>query len=370
MKKSLIAIAALAATSAFAQSSVTISGVADVGFQYNNSTVSGAGTGNNAGANKLQLGAGNNNRIIFSGVEDLGGGMAATFAFQLRLNPVRGTEDGGANLIGNQANNTTPILTNTAQSTSRPLFQGESTVGLRSPYGSVRLGRLLPANQQLNGGTIDPWGVSTVGGNPYQTGFSSDYVAGGEGRVGNQIMYSTPNFSGFAAHISLGFDKGPSDKSYSSLAAGYSNGPLNAMIGTEANRFGDTLLNIGANYNFGVAKAYVGYGSVKGGSAVDRAGSTFLAGATAPQVVIGGKVNIISFGANIPFGAATARVGYASLDGAGGAAGNSKESKLSLGVNYALSKRTAIYSDIANSTRKSAALSNVTQFDLGIAHSF
>ncbi len=370
MKKSLIVLAALAATSAFAQSSVTISGVADVGFQYNNSTVNAGGTGNTAGANKLQLGAGNNNRIIFSGVEDLGGGMATTFAFQLRLNPVRGTEDGGANLIGNQANNTTPILTNTAQSISRPLFQGESTVGLRGGFGAVKLGRLLPANQQLNGGTIDPWGVSTVAGNPYQTGFSSDYVAGGEGRVGNQIMYSTPNFSGLTGHVSVGFDKGPSNKGYTSFAAGYSNGPLNAMLGFESNRFGDKLTNLGANYNFGVAKVYAGYGAVKGGAAADRAGSTFLAGATAPQVVVDGSVKLISFGANIPFGAATGRVGYANWTGAGGAAGNSKESKFSLGVNYALSKRTAIYSDIANTTRKTAALSAVTAFDLGIAHSF
>ena len=368
MKKSLVALAAFAATASFAQSSVTISGVADIGLQYNNQTVNAAGVANGTGANKLQLGAGNNNRIIFAGVEDLGGGMATTFNFQLRLDPTRGNAERGTNDIGYAATGATAATANTA--TSRPLFQGESTVGLRGGFGAFKAGRMLPANQQLNGGTIDPWGVSTVAGNPYQTGFVSDYVQGGEGRVGNAVTYWTPNFSGFTGSMTLGFDKGPTNKGYKSFAGSYSNGPLNAMIGTEANRFGDTLLNIGANYNFGVAKAYFGYGAVKGGAAADRAGATFLATAAGQQVATDSKVTILSFGANIPFGAATGRVGYANWTGNGGAAGNVKESKFSLGVNYALSKRTAIYSDIANTTRKNAALSAVTAFDLGIAHSF
>ena len=368
MKKSLIAIAALAATSAFAQSSVTISGVADIGLQYNNSTVNAAGVANGTGANKLQLGAGNNNRIIFAGVEDLGGGMATTFNFQLRLDPTRGNEERGTSVIGYAATGATAATANIG--TSRPLFQGESTVGLRGGFGAFRAGRMLPANQQLNGGTIDPWGVSTVGGNPYQTGFVSDYVQGGEGRVGNAVTYWTPNFSGFQGLATLGFDKGPSNKSYSSFAASYRNGPINAMLGMESNRFGDKLTNLGANYNFGVATVYAGYGAVKGGTAADRAGATFLATAAGQQVAVDSKVTILSFGANIPFGAATGRVGYANWNGNGGAAGNVKESKFSLGVNYALSKRTAIYSDIANTTRKNLALSAVTQFDLGVAHSF
>jgi predicted porin len=368
MKKSLIAIAALAATSAFAQSSVTISGVADFGLQYNNQTVNAAGVGNGTGANKLQLGAGNNNRIIFAGVEDLGGGMATTFAFQLRLDPGRGNEERGTNYIGYAATGTTAATSGTT--TSRPLFQGESTVGLRGGFGALRLGRMLPANQMLNGGTIDPWGVSTVGGNPYQTGFVSDYVQGGEGRIGNAATYATPNFSGFQGLVTLGFDKGPANKSYSSYAASYRNGPIAAMFGMENNRFGDKLTNIGANYDLGAAKLYAGYGAVKGGTAAERAGATFLATAAGQQVAVDSKVTILSFGANIPFGAATGRVGYANWTGNGGAVGNSKESKFSLGVNYALSKRTAIYSDIANTTRKSAALAAVTQFDLGIAHSF
>ena len=134
MKKSLVALAAFAATASFAQSSVTISGVADIGLQYNNQTVNAAGVANGTGANKLQLGAGNNNRIIFAGVEDLGGGMATTFNFQLRLDPTRGNAERGTNDIGYAATGATAATANTA--TSRPLFQGESTVGLRGGFGA------------------------------------------------------------------------------------------------------------------------------------------------------------------------------------------------------------------------------------------
>jgi predicted porin len=372
MKKSLVALAALAATGAFAQSSITLSGIADVGLQYNSSVTNGAGAGLTPGAAKLTLGAGNNNRLVFSGSEDLGGGMAGIFAFQMRLDPTRGNQERGTNDIGYAATGGTAATANI--STSRPLFQGESTVGLSGGFGRIKLGRLLPANQQLNGGTIDPWGVTTVAGTLYQPGFSSDYTQGGEGRVGNQAMYSTPNIAGFQAHISHAFDRGPTDKTYNGASVSYANGPIAAMLGYEANRFGDKLVNLGGNYDLGFAKLYAGYGQAKGGTAADRAGATFLATASSAsgggQVVADGKVNNFSIGANIPFGAATARLGYSGYTGAGGAVGNSKESKLGLGLNYALSKRTAIYTDLASSTRKSAALSKVNQFDMGIAHSF
>jgi predicted porin len=373
MKKSLVAIAALAATGAFAQSSITLSGIADVGMVYTSTAVNAGGAGLTPGAAKLTLGAGNNNRLVFSGAEDLGGGMAGIFAFQLRLDPTRGNQERGTNDIGYAATGATAATANLT--TSRPLFQGESTVGLRGSFGQIKLGRLLPANQQLNGGTIDPWGVSTVAGTVYQTGFSSDYTQGGEGRVGNQAMYSTPNIAGFQGHLSHAFDRGPTGKTYNGASASYMNGPIAAMVGYEANRFGDKLVNLGGNYDLGFAKLYAGYGSAKGGSAADRTGATFLATASnatggGAQVIADGKVNNFSIGANIPFGAATGRLGFSRYDGAGGAAGAPKESKLGLGLNYALSKRTAIYTDLASSTRKAANLSKVNQFDLGIAHAF
>ena len=392
MKKTLVALAALAVTSAFAQSSVTISGVADVGIQYSNTrkenqfvapatpatpfalaTNAGAPFNGNA-VNSVAIDRGNNNRIIFSGVEDLGGGLAATFAFQMRFEPKNGN----------------------VESNGRPLFQGETTVGLRGGFGALKLGRWLPANQQLNGGTIDPWGVTTVATLPYAAGFAtSPGDAGGEGRIGSAIFYSTPSFGGFAGHLTLGSAKGATGKIYQSLAGSYNNGPINAMIGYERNVQGDTLANLGANYDLGVAKIYAGYGRANGGSTADRAGGAFNAVASTAfigglnngtaattgqgQVAVNGTVTSASIGAKIPLGAATILVGYGRVSGdVVGAVRTDADHKIGLGVNYALSKRTSVYSDIAGVTNRKVLSNGVagttgarsTQFDVGIAHSF
>ncbi len=362
MKKTLVALAALAVSSAFAQSSVTISGVADVGLVYNNSLA------DKQGSEKLGLAAGNNNRIIFSGVEDLGGGLAATFAFQLRLDPTTGNNERGSAVTGN--NGAAGVGVPAAIPTSRPLFQGESTVGLRGGFGAIKMGRALTAVQLPNGGIIDPWGVTTVAGNVYAQGFASDYVQGGEGRVGNALFYTSPNFGGFSANVSLGFLKGPTGQRHAAIAGVYNNGPINALLGYERNRVNDTLVQLGGNYDLGVVKLYAGYGNIKGSSDIaDRVNMTYLATASGGQVAAGGSIKDYTLGVSAPLGAATLRAGYSRWNG-NGLSGQANESKLGLGVNYALSKRTSVYTDLAGVTRKNAALSNVTLFDVGIAHSF
>jgi predicted porin len=402
MKKTLVALAALAATGAFAQSTVTLSGVLDVGLTYNSAVADGAAT--------LGTGLGNNNRVIFSGVEDLGGGMAATFAAQMRFNPSTGGTEGGA-------------LYPTTVSGARPLFQGESRVGLRGGFGWIRLGRGLTALQQPNGGMIDPWGVSTVAGMVYAPGYATDYVAGGEGRT-DGIFYDTPNMGGFAASLTysprtVGTRAGSFSKTFYSLAGTYVNGPIQALVGVEQNRYGDTLTNLGGNYDMGVAKIFLGFGSVKGGDAADRANVPFLATAssipscgstrsaalggnraagfqavatpalaaglvaggnagTACAVGAGETITSWTIGAHIPLGAARIIVGYSNWGS--DLATQERDTKLGLGVNYALSKRTSIYADVATQTRNnntnavgtSAANNkdNQNQMDIGIAHSF
>ncbi|MEY2792008.1 MAG: Gram-negative porin, partial [Pseudomonadota bacterium] len=70
MKKSLVALAALAATSAFAQSSVQIVGGFDVGYQQLN--IRGAKVTQSAASNGSYT-----SNVIFKGTEDLGGGLKA-----------------------------------------------------------------------------------------------------------------------------------------------------------------------------------------------------------------------------------------------------------------------------------------------------
>jgi len=375
MKKTLVALAALAATGAFAQSSVTISGVLNAGLAYTSAP--------STNASAWGIGNANNNRVIFTGVEDLGGGLKATFAAQMRFNPATGVTEGGG---------------------ARPLFQGETTVGLMGGFGSLKIGRRLSAVQLYNGGLIDPWGVTTVAGSVYATGYATDYTAGGEGRT-EGLFYSSPSFGGIQGHLTWSprtINVGGTNysKSFLSAAATYINGPVSAMLGWEQNRAGDAYTVIGGNYNMGVATIYAGIHQAKGGSAADRAGTAFAAvasgypgcastntkrtaalGANAAagnNCALGANETTSGWalGANIPMGAATIRVGYSSFTS--DLAGLDRDSKVGLGLNYALSKRTSIYTDVSSLTRNNnlastnAALDsgNVTQFDIGINHNF
>ena len=72
MKKSLIALAALAATASFAQSSVTISGY--LGASFDAASVSGATTARTGNTSETRV-SDQSSRIIFGLVEDLGGGL-------------------------------------------------------------------------------------------------------------------------------------------------------------------------------------------------------------------------------------------------------------------------------------------------------
>ena len=86
MKKSLIALAVLAASgAAMAQSSVTMYGVADLSLAKSNGVsaqMSGNGVMNNG-----------NSRLGVRGVEDLGGGLKASFNFEQGINAENGRTD-------------------------------------------------------------------------------------------------------------------------------------------------------------------------------------------------------------------------------------------------------------------------------------
>jgi predicted porin len=79
MKKTLIALAAMATTTAFAQSTVTLSGNVKAGLAQ--TKYSGAATGNGS-ATGLADGS---SRFILSGSEDLGGGLRANFQVDTRF---------------------------------------------------------------------------------------------------------------------------------------------------------------------------------------------------------------------------------------------------------------------------------------------
>ena len=99
MKKTLVALAALAATSAFAQSSVTLSGRASMDVSTFEATGSTAGTASDF--NKRTRVADTGSRITFAVTEDLGGGNRAGVYCETGINIDNGSSSGQAD-TGNQ----------------------------------------------------------------------------------------------------------------------------------------------------------------------------------------------------------------------------------------------------------------------------
>ena len=132
MKKTLIALAAVAATgAAMAQSSVTIYGVVDVGFTSVNN--SGVGSTDNTGLTSSNM---TTNRLGFRGTEDLGGGLKANFQVETSL----AADAPAASSIGDRG----------------------AWVGLSGGFGEIRLGREY-STTFWSGFLFSPFGTGGVG---------------------------------------------------------------------------------------------------------------------------------------------------------------------------------------------------------------
>jgi len=332
MKKSLIALAVLAASgAAMAQSSVTISGNVNLGVVKN--------TGESA---KLDTVGGSSN-LVFAGTEDLGGGLKATFKLSHRFQPESGGMDGsGASVTA----------------LSRPFWQPESTVGLSGNFGAVKIGRSLTA---LSGprGASDPWGGWTVGNvDVLGTGYSTDPADGRDKAGGartDAITYASPVFSGFSASASLGLKNSVSDgtattqaKNLASLWLSYANGPIMIGGGVEQNRADDDTAVILGSYDFGIAKLMAGYSQVDVLTTAGKKGKNW------------------NLGVSAPFGQFTFKAGYGNMKAEGDAQTETK--KVGIGAEYALSKRTYLYTTFGRTKKDGAAATK--GFDIGMNHAF
>lgn len=339
MKKTLIALAAVAATgAAFAQSSVTIDGILDIGLVTP------------LGSDDARLDATNGaSQIRFRGTEDLGGGLRANFVAAQRLSVESGGNDGSAN--------------------GRPTFQGETTVGLSGGFGAIRFGRALTALQGPVNAT-DPWGTLTVGSTAilpsgYYTDPNGDLNGSGLGRT-DGIFYNSPTFGGFSGALTYGFKQSSTAPASTTLAAntknllsvygGYSSGPLTLGVGYEQNRQDDTVTFIHGIYNLGFMRIGGGYSNIE----MSTTGT-----AKPGSIAAGQKVNAWNLMAVVPMNAFTFKFGY-------GVSKNDttdidRSKKLGVGVEYALSKRTTVYSTFG---RDSELATNKSGYDIGIKHSF
>ena len=338
MKKTLIALAAVAATgAAFAQSSVTLFGIVDLNVRnVKQGDVNLTSMGQDGTASS---------RLGFRGVEDLGGGMKAGFWLEAGLNPDTGTPNGLQ-------------------------FQRRSTVSLMGNFGEVRLGRdYVPTF--WNHTVYDPFGTNGVGNS------TNTFSVLGSGattlvRTNNSIGYFLPNLGGFSGQFMYALKETKAANSageYAGLRLTYAAGPLSVAVA--AAKEGSTIetesferSNIGASYDFGVAKPMVQYAIGKFGEAEVK---HLLVGVVAP--VGPGSIK-----------ASFVRSEFENFNGGGAA------DQFAIGYEYNLSKRTAVYGNYARidnkdgsslgySTGFGAAAGQITNgkstgIEFGVRHAF
>ena len=196
----LIPALLLCGANAYAQSSVTMYGLIDEGFNFTNNAGSGS-------AYQVKSGDVVGSRWGLKGAEDLGGGDKAIFDLESGFNASNGEQGQDQRLFGRQA-----------------------YVGLSSnTYGTMTLGRQYDP-------TIDMFSDLTAAGNwagdVGATPFDNDN-ADWDFRVNNSIKYVSPTFAGFTGEAMYGFSNtagGFSENRLISAAGQYQNGGLTAAV--------------------------------------------------------------------------------------------------------------------------------------------
>lgn len=356
MKKSLIALAVLAAAgAASAQSSVSLYGLVDVYAGNVKNTIAIPGSKAQTAVNSSGL---NNSRWGLRGSEDLGNGLKANFVLESGFNTDDGTAAGAS-------------------------FGRKATVGFSSGFGSVELGRNYTAYDTLRAVTNNTadTNVSVTNevwqnGSTYKVDGSIDVSADYANRVSNSIRFDSAVYGGFSGSVAYGFGenkdwdsknnvlaKGNDSTDNLSLHVKYANGPL--LVGyayqqqdsaNPANK--DTKFNLLAgSYDFGVAKLVAGYNTVK----------------RQQTATLGGEDKEYQFGVQAPLGAVTLYAGYANSENeTTGGVTVSERSGYNLAATYALSKRTTAYAGYKNVEIDSGAGkgNEINAFAVGVRHTF
>jgi predicted porin len=323
MKKSLIVLAALGAFAgvASAQSSVTLFGVVDLSVNaFKNGSVSTKQMSNDQLASS---------RLGFRGVEDLGGGLSASFWLEGGIATDVGGVGGSNNLASNVSNGA--------------FFNRRSTVSLVSAsMGELRLGRDY-TNSFSTAATFDAYGANGFGNlaNLYASAAAAlGSGAGTQVRANNMVGYFLPgNLGGvygsvqIAAGESIGTAAAPTAPNlvanrfnkYQGFRLGYAAGPLNIGGGfskTETGVNDYKTTNLGASFDLGFAKIIGLYDQRKYGAL---------------------KYRTTGISTSVPLGQGEFRASYAKGNASGGATNANDSTLFGLEYIHNLSKRTAVY---------------------------
>lgn len=348
MQKKIIAlaVAGLVSGAAFAQSNVTVYGVADAYYVYSK--------GEDLKFSGIQSGGLSGGRVGFRGEEALGNGLSAIFTYEF---------------------GSLSIDTNDTSFGTRQSF-----VGLKGGFGTVSLGRQYAPSFLYLGGTSSNE-VTIVNPSNLSVGGVGNFVTlntGGGSRWNNSVAYTSPNMGGFEAraiygfgeNLRDGFSDASTDASLLGLGAKYANGPLyltaiyQAVLSNDAvaNDDGNKAWAVGGAFDFKVVKLFANY--IREND--ERAGADITK-------------KFWSVGLGVPVSAkGTVNLEYTQFKT--DAVSDGKAKGLGLGYNHSLSKRTTGYVNLSlidNDDGLNAAFNGVgafgeknTNFAVGVRHVF
>lgn len=257
MQKKIIAVAvaALASGAAFAQSNVTIYGVADAYYGH-------ATADNKSSQNTINSGGWSGSRLGFKGTEDLGEGLKVLVTLEYGLN----IDDTSG--IG---------VTSAGAGNARQQF-----VGLAGSFGTVVLGRRQSVGYVFEDTTNALHGTAF---NPLQTVVKAanfgEALIDSSSRLNNTVSYVSPKMSGFTFAYdhsrnteSANTAATKEDDSANLMSLTYGNGPLTlsaiyTKLTKDSTAANDDVkeLGFGGSYDFRVLKLYGTYQTAAVGSA-------------------------------------------------------------------------------------------------------
>ena len=366
MKKTLIAVAALSAMAASAMAAnVTVSGVVDLGFNFQN-----VKAGDTTRTFQMKSGQNSGSRVMFKGAEDLGNNVEVGFQLESGF-----AADNGK--LGAESN----------------IFQRESRLYVKTAFGTLHAGRF----GALDAGTGS---VSIFGGSDmaaFGTGWSdvarTKPILKISSRYDNSIAYQSPTFAGVSLYVMNSLkesdqwkvkdgavnpeDEGnegrPSSNRYNGIGLKYVNGAFNAAfvasqqnyasLGGGVNPENGLVYSLGAGYDFGVCKVmaegqYFDMGKDNTSAEVEKGWGTVLS-VTAP--VAGGKLY--------------ASAGYKDAELTIDSDTKQKAFNLGLGYTYNFSKRTMFYTaagyeEVKDEVASSSSKTKTTTVITGLVHKF
>lgn len=329
MKRTILffSLSALAAA-ASAQSSVNISGVLKFAVAHANGGTTPMGEPVEKGTSMNDL----SSALIFSGKEDLGGGLYAGFEL--------------ASFLKLDSGNTWP------QVNGGPFWSRRSVLKLGGSFGEVYAGRSLTP-QELMTLLNDPWywdgSAANIGWDVQQAHYRSSAFI----RTNNTLGYVSPDMSGFKVSLAYSLAEGAGKRDLGGSVT-YNNGPLSLGVahdrshGLDNAGSTDSITTLVGAYDFGAVRPMAHITSTK---------------------VNGERYASFSLAATAPVGAGVVKAHLSYLDDVNTATEDDEAlNRIGVGYQHNLSKRTNVFAQLSRTKARTYSAKNVIEF--GMEHSF